>query len=66
MALMDNLLAEAQACSSDADLAQLLKSLKQSETALKHQANQHYGAALLAAAARLDVTQQSLACLFFV
>ena len=67
MAVLDNLIAEAEACSgTEAGLAQLLKSLKQSEPALNIQAGQHNGAALFAAAARLDATLQSRACLFFM
>ena len=67
MAVLDNLVNQAKAVSgSEADLFQLLKALKQSESTLKHQASNQHGAALIAAAARLDVAQHSLACLYFL
>ena len=67
MAVLDNLVAEAQRLSaSDADLTQMLKSLKQSEPAIKQQANHHHGAALLAASSRLNAAQHSLASIYLL
>jgi hypothetical protein len=58
--VLDNLIAQAQ---NGADLQQLLRLLKQSESTLHHHGNVAGGVNLLQASLALDLTTHSLACL---